>query len=97
MMYARQRFAADTTSITIVMAGLGPATHVFVGRKQRRGCRPAPSLTVRRVGLRVLLRRGGGVEEDVALHADLLDQVELTLEEVDVLLLVLQDTAQQVA
>jgi hypothetical protein len=45
----------------------------------------------------VLVGRWRGVEQDVALYPDLLDQVELAFKEVDVFLLALQDVQQQIA
>ena len=45
---------------------------------------------------RVLVGGGRRVQQDVALDADLLDQVELTIEEVDVFLFTFQDVQQQV-
>src|SRR5437868_5733290 len=56
----------------------------------RIGCRRA-SVAV------VLLRCRGSIQQDVALDADLLDQIELAFEEIDMLLFAVQDLQEQVA
>ena len=45
----------------------------------------------------LLLGCWGGIQQDIALDTDLLDQVELAIEEVDMLLLAFQDPQQQIA
>jgi hypothetical protein len=81
--------------------------HVATGKpsvlRRRRGLTrrfaaiPTPPSSPSKISFLFLLRRRSRVQQNVTLDANLLDQIKLTIEEVDVLFFVLENVHQQVA